>query len=71
MEPFWKDFNESIASISKQRENGFVNRHGKAAVMQQTQELAKMAKKPQHLRNFSQVMNQTAQVNQFNITKQS
>lgn len=36
MEPFWKDFNESIASISKQRENGFVNRHGKAAVMQQT-----------------------------------
>lgn len=30
-----------------------------------------MAKKPQHLRNFSQVMNQTAQVNQFNITKQS
>jgi len=66
MEPFWNDFNESIASITKQREGGLINRHGKQAVMmQQTQELAKITPKP--TRNLA-LMNQT---NQFNSTKQS
>lgn len=46
LEPFWQDLNESIQNVSKQREGGLTNRHGKQAVLKQTQDLAKMSKKP-------------------------
>ena len=30
MEPFWQDLNENITAVSKSRETGYINRHGKA-----------------------------------------
>jgi hypothetical protein len=36
LEPYWNDLNEDIQAVSKSREVGAVNRHGKAAVLKQT-----------------------------------
>lgn len=35
LEPYWNDLNEGIQAVSKSRETGVVNRHGKAAVLKQ------------------------------------
>ena len=70
LEPFWQDMNQSIQSVSKQREAGLINRHGKQAIAKQQHEIA--MKKPQHLRNFSQSMNQTQVIiSHMNLTKNS
>ena len=33
LEPYWNDLNEGIQAVSKTRETGAVNRHGKVAVL--------------------------------------
>jgi len=66
LEPFWQDMNESIQSVSKQREAGLINRHGKQAIIKQAQDLT--GKKQQ--RNLNSTLNQTQViVSHMNLTK--